>query len=124
MSVEKKQSGPIIRLARRAVSIGWKLAIVAVVAAVVVYRLRYAPVVVDAHLATLAPITEEVTGTGTLEARVSAIISPKISGLITQVLADQGDRIAKGQLLATLYDGDLREQVEIAKADLAATQAG
>jgi len=40
------------------------------------------------------------------------------------VLSDQGNRITKGQLLATLYDGDLREQVEIAKADLAATQAG
>jgi HlyD family secretion protein len=94
-----------------------------VVAAVVVYRLRYAPVLVDAHVAARSTITSEVTGTGTLEARVSAIISPKISGLITQVLADQGDRVTKGQLLATLYDGDLREQVEIAKADLAAIKA-
>jgi len=124
MATERKYSGAGRRLARRAFSVGWKLAIVAVVTAVVVYRLRYAPVVVNVHVAALAPVTEEVTGTGTLEARVSAIISPKISGLITQVLADQGDRITKGQLLATLYDGDLRQQVEMAKADLAATQAG
>jgi len=124
MSVEQRASNTIVRLAKQAVSVGWKLAIAAVVAAVVVYRLRYAPVLVDAHVAALATITAEVTGTGTLEARVSAIISPKISGLITQVLADQGDRITKGQLLATLYDGDLREQLEIAKADLAATKAG
>ena len=124
MAEEKKYPGVVWRLARRAFSLGWKLAIVAAVAAVVVYRLRYAPVSVDANVVVLAPITEEVTGTGTLEARVSAIISPKISGLVTQVLADQGDRITKGQLLATLYDGELREQLEIAKADLAATKAG
>lgn len=124
MATERKHSIAGRRLAKRAFSVGWKLAIVGIVAAFVVYRLRFAPVFVDAHLADLAPITEEVTGTGTLEARVSAIIGPKISGLITQVLADQGDRITKGQLLATLYDGDLRQQVEMAKADLAATQAG
>ena len=40
------------------------------------------------------------------------------------MLADQGDRVTKGQLLATLDDGDLRQQVEMAKADLAATKAG
>jgi len=124
MATERKYSDAVWLWARRAVSVGWKLAIIAVVAAVVVYRLRYAPVVVDSQVAALSTITSEVTGTGTLEARVSAIISPKISGLITQVLADQGDRVTKGQLLATLYDGDLREQVEIAKADLAATEAG
>ncbi|MDX9975881.1 MAG: biotin/lipoyl-binding protein [FCB group bacterium] len=115
MNVEKKQTGTIMRLARQAISIGWKVAIVAAVAAFVVYRLRFAPILVDTHVAALAPITSEVTGTGTLEARVLAIISPKISGLITQVLADQSDRITKGQLLATLYDGKLREQVEMAR---------
>ena len=124
MATEIKHPGAVWRLGRRAFSLGWKLAIVAAVAAFVVYRLQYAPVPVDAHVVALAPITEEVTGTGTLEARVSAIISPKIPGLVTEVLVDQGERIVKGQLLATLYDGDLRAQVEIANADLAATKAG
>jgi multidrug resistance efflux pump len=109
---------------RRALSIGWKLAIVAAVAAFAVYRLRFASLSVDSHIAETGAIVAEVMGTGTLEARVSATISPKISGLITQVLADQGDRVSKGQLLATLHDGELRQQVEMASADLAATQAG
>jgi len=109
---------------RRALSIGWKLAIVAAIAIFAVYRLRFAPVSVDSHKAATGPIVAEVMGTGTLEARVPATISPKISGLITEVLADQGDRITKGQLLATLYDGDLRQQVEMAKAEVAATTAG
>lgn len=108
---------------KRLLKISWKLAIVAAVLGVVVYRVRFAPVPVAGRAAVVGPIVSEVLGTGTLEARVQATISPKISGLITQVLVDQGDRIAKGQLLATLYDGDLRQQVEMAKADLAVSHA-
>ena len=114
----------IVRLVKRALRIGWKLAIVAAVAAFVVYRLRFAPVPVDSCTAAMGPIVAEVMGIGTLEARVPATISPKISGLITQVLVDQGDRISKDQLLVTLYDGDLRQQLEMAKSDLAVTKAG
>lgn len=114
----------IMQYTKRALSLGWKLAVVAIVVAVAVYWFRFSPLPVNAYTAVLAPISSEVTGTGTLEARVSAIISPKISGLITQVLVDQGDRITKGQLLATLNDGELRQQVEIAKADIEATKAG
>ena len=118
------RTGGMVRLVKRALRVGWKLALVAAIAAFVLYRLRYAPLSVESHVAATGPIASEVMGTGTLEARVVATISPKISGLVTQVLVDQGDRIAKGQLLATLYDGDLRQQVEMAKADLAATEAG
>jgi len=118
------RTGGMVRLVKRALRISWKLALVAAIATFVLYRLRYEPLSVESHVAATGPIASEVMGTGTLEARVSAIISPKISGLVTQVLVDQGDRITKGQLLATLYDGDLRQQVEMAKADLAATEAG
>jgi HlyD family secretion protein len=111
-------------LARRLLRIAWKLAVVAVVAGFVVYRVRLAPLPVDGHAATVGPIVSEVLGTGTLEARVQATISAKISGRIAEVLADQGDRIKKGQVLAMLDDGDLRQQVEIGKAEVAATKAG
>lgn len=104
--------------------VGWKLALAAGVAGFVVYRLHFAPLPVAGSSAVTGAISSEVMGTGTLEARVRATISPKISGLITQMLADQGDRIAKGQLLAVLYDGDLRQQGEVARADLAAIKAG
>jgi HlyD family secretion protein len=105
-------------------SLAWKLAVVAAIAAFIVYRMRFAPIPVESQAVTTGPIVAEVMGTGTLEARVQATISPRISGLISQVLADQGDRVTKGQLLATLYDGDLRQQLEMAKADLAAAKAG
>lgn len=109
---------------RRMLSVGWKLAIVAAIAGFVVYRVRFAPVAVETQVIAMGPIVSEVLGTGTLEARVQATISPKISGLLTQVLADQGDRVTKAQELATLDDGDLRAQVEIARAEVAAAKAG
>lgn len=124
MATEKRFSHIGGRFARRAFSVGWKLTIAAVVTAIVVYRLRYAPVPVESHVAIPGPIVAEVMGTGTLEARVQATISARISGRIAQVLADEGDQIAKGQLLATLDDGDLRQQVEMAKADVATSKAG
>jgi len=88
-----------------------------------VYWLRFSPVTVTAYKVTAGSVVDEVLGTGTLEAKVRADISPKISGLLMEVSADQNDRIVKGQLLSRLDDDDLRHQVEVAKADLAATKA-
>jgi HlyD family secretion protein len=62
-------------------------------------------------------------GTGTLEARVSATISPKISGRIEQLMADQGDSVKAGDLLVLLDDAELQQQVEIAEANVNATSA-
>ena len=111
-------------VARRLFRIGWRLAVVAGIVALVVYRLRFAPLPVDGSTAAMGPVVSEVMGTGALEARTQATISAKISGRLAQVLADQGDRITKDQVLATLDDGDLRQQVEVAKAEVAATEAG
>jgi multidrug efflux pump subunit AcrA (membrane-fusion protein) len=109
---------------KRLLSIGWKIALVLLIAIVIVYRLYFAPVPVDSCAVKIGPIAAEVMGTGTLEARVQAAISPKISGRIAQVLVDQGDKVIKGQKLVLLDDEDLRQQVEIAKAELSVAQAG
>lgn len=100
-----------------------KIAFVAGIVGFIIYRVWFAPLKVDSRTVVVGPIAEEVMGTGTLEPKVSAIIGPRISGMITKVLVDQGDRVNKGQLLVTLYDDDLRQQVEIARADLAAMKA-
>lgn len=91
--------------------------------AAVVYWLRLAPVPVAAF--TLKPdvVVAEVMGTGTLEARVSATVGPKISGRIMEVLVDEGDRVGAGQTLFRLDDSDLRRQVEMAESTLAAAKA-
>lgn len=95
----------------------------AIIVGGVVYQIRFAPVSVDRVTPTRQTVVAEVMGTGTLEARVSTTISPKIAGRIGEVLADQGDKVAQGQLLVRLDDEELQQQVEIASANGEAANA-
>ncbi len=61
-------------------------------------------------------------GTGTLEARVKTTISPRIQERLLEVLADQGDTVKTGQLLARLDNAESKQQVAIAEATLAAAK--
>ncbi|MCU0872200.1 MAG: efflux RND transporter periplasmic adaptor subunit [Pirellulaceae bacterium] len=104
----------------------WRIAKLLAVAAAVgglVYWLKFSPVPVREHRIETGEIVAEVMGTGTLEARVKSTVSPKIAGRIEQLLADQGDHVQAGQLLFTLDDAELKQQVEIAQADIASAQA-
>lgn len=89
------------------------------VVGVVVYWVRYSPIPVQTATAKRGTVVAEVMGTGTLEARISSTISPKISGRITQVIVDQGDEVKQGTLLVQLDDEELRQQVSIAEANVA-----
>ncbi|MEK6706703.1 MAG: efflux RND transporter periplasmic adaptor subunit [Bdellovibrionota bacterium] len=109
---------------KRLLSIGWKIALVLLMALIIVHRIHFAPVPVESCAVKTGVISAEAMGTGTLEARVRATISPKISGRISQVLVDQGDKVVKGQKLVLLDDEDLQQQVEIAKAELSVAHAG
>jgi len=97
--------------------------IVTMIVVFAVYRLKFAPVPVVVHKVAVGPIVAEVMGTGTLEARVKTTISPRIQERLAEVLVDQNDRVAAGQLLARLDDGELKQQVEVALATLAAARA-
>lgn len=100
-----------------------RIAVLVAVITGVVYWVKFAPVAVESHLAERGPIVAEVMGTGTLEARVEATISPKISGRIEDVVSDQGDRVKAGDLLVRLDDEELQQQVAIAQANLDAATA-
>ncbi|MFA6103919.1 MAG: efflux RND transporter periplasmic adaptor subunit [Victivallaceae bacterium] len=100
-----------------------KILVLLIIIGGVFYWFRLAPVNVQAYKIVKGTVVNEVMGTGTLEARIRANISPKISGLLVEVLTDQNARIVKGQLLARLDDGDWRQQVEVAKSDLDAAKA-
>ncbi len=93
------------------------------VVALVIYWLRFSPLLVTGHSVTRGEVTAEVMGTGTLEARVQAIVSSKISGRVSELLADQGDEVQEGQVLLRLDDSELKQQVEIARSALAASNA-
>ncbi len=66
----------------------------------------------------------EVMGTGSIQSRVSAVISSKIQGRVVELGVDQGAMVASGQIIARLDDRDLVRQVEIAQANAQAKQAG
>jgi RND family efflux transporter MFP subunit len=94
----------------------------AVVAGLVFYRAKLAPEPVAAHEMARGPIVGEAMGTGTLEARVKTTIGPRIQERLAQVLADQGDRVEAGQLLARLDDAETQQQVAVAVAALEAAR--
>ncbi|MDZ4853115.1 MAG: efflux RND transporter periplasmic adaptor subunit [Pirellulaceae bacterium] len=100
-----------------------KLITVAVVVTGAVLWFVWAPVPVRRHSVVRGPIATEVMGTGTLEARYHVTISPKIAGLIAEVLVDQGSEVKHGQPLVRLIDEDLRQQVGIAEATVATAEA-
>jgi HlyD family secretion protein len=104
----------------------WQVAKVAIVVSAIgagVYWAAFAPVAVRPYRVQRGDIVAEVMGTGTLEARVKSTISPKISGRIEEILADQGDRVKAGRPLVRLDGEELKQQVEIAQAGVAVARA-
>ncbi|HRZ38762.1 MAG TPA: efflux RND transporter periplasmic adaptor subunit, partial [Candidatus Paceibacterota bacterium] len=114
--MRRGRTGTILRATAK-----W-LVLLAVVVFVVV-RVKFARVPVLAHEVKAGPIVAEVMGTGTLEARVKTVISPRIQGILSEVLVDQNDPVEAGQLLARLEDEELKLQVDVAESALAAARA-
>lgn len=112
------------RSINRMLSIALKLGAVLMIVAVIYYLAALSPITVETVKLDQGTVVEEVMGTGTLEPRVRVSVSPKITGMLTKVLVDQNDRVGSGQLLAELDDRELRQQVEVAKADLEAIRSG
>lgn len=107
---------------RPSVRIASIAAVLAVLAGLLFYRTILAPQEVAAHTMARGAIGAEVMGTGTLEARLSTTIGARIQERLAQVLADQGDRVEAGQLLARLDDAEARQQVAVAAATLEAAR--
>lgn len=61
--------------------------------------------------------------TGYVTARRQATVSAQITGTLTEVLIEEGDRVAKGQILARLEDSGYRANLDAAKAGAQAAQA-
>lgn len=93
------------------------------IGAFALYRVNFSPVPVMAHTVATGEVRGEVMGTGTLEARVKTVISPRIQERLAEVLVDQGDAVKSGQLLARLDEAETKQQVAIADATLAAARA-
>jgi RND family efflux transporter MFP subunit len=83
----------------------------------------FAPAVTVARVGP-ADFTETVLATGSLVAREEILVGPEVEGLrITEVLADEGQRVAKGDALARLVSDTLDAQLAQNDAALARTAA-
>lgn len=67
------------------------------------------------------PVT--ISANGTIQAKQSTNVSPKSSGRLKSLLADEGDRVGAGQVLAYMDDSNLQGQLLQAQGTLAAAQA-
>jgi membrane fusion protein (multidrug efflux system) len=68
-------------------------------------------------------LTEMLTLTGTLDPRAEVTVVPEISARLERTMKNEGDRVAKGQLLAVLDAGDFRLARDRAKASLEVAEA-
>ncbi|HRK23943.1 MAG TPA: efflux RND transporter periplasmic adaptor subunit [Beijerinckiaceae bacterium] len=84
---------------------------------------------VTVSLAKRGPLVETLALTGTLVAREEVLVAPEIDGLqILQILAEEGDRVAAGQVLVRLRRDTLealllQNGALLAKAEAAISQA-
>jgi RND family efflux transporter MFP subunit len=68
-------------------------------------------------------ITEKLTYTSTLEAWTKINITPETGGKIAVIHVQEGDRVAKGQLVAELETASIRLQFKQAEAGVAVAEA-
>ena len=68
-------------------------------------------------------VAVQVFGLGTVEARVTSKVGFKVAGVLVDLAADVGDRVAKGAVLARLDDREQSARVARAKAATEQTQA-
>ncbi|RYG71192.1 HlyD family efflux transporter periplasmic adaptor subunit, partial [bacterium] len=69
---------------------------------------------------TTGTIVERLAITGSLKANQNIDLNPKIGGRVAAVYVNEGQRVRRGQILATLDSADLQETVNAARANLQA----
>jgi len=71
---------------------------------------------VKAVAAKLAPAVDEASAVGTLRADESVVVRPEIAGRIAEIRFDEGHKVARGALLATLDASEVKAQLASAAA--------
>ena len=63
-------------------------------------------------------ISDQVRSYGTIRAQDVVSITPQVSNRVTRILADLGDNVSQGQVLAEIHDVPFRDAVEQARAQI------
>ena len=71
----------------------------------------------------VSDVPVQVFGLGTVEARVTSKVGFKVSGVLADVRADVGDRVAKGEILARLDDREQSARVARTRATIEQAEA-
>ncbi|MBS0433157.1 MAG: efflux RND transporter periplasmic adaptor subunit [Proteobacteria bacterium] len=107
--------------------VGAVVVLVLIAAAAAVYALRSEAVEVQVATAVAPAAAGDsaavLQATGYVVARREATVSAQITGTLTQVLIEEGERVKKDQVLARLDDSGYKAALLAAKAQYAAAQA-
>lgn len=68
-------------------------------------------------------ISEQVRAYGTIRAQDVVTVTPQVSNRVTRILADLGDNVSQGQVLAEIHDVPFRDAVEQAQAQIRQARA-
>jgi len=92
------------------IAVRWLIILaVTVAAAVAGWSYLTRPTEVTGERVVRGPVADVVYATGFVEPRSPVDVSSRVTAPVMSVLADEGDRVARGQILATLDAEDLRE---------------
>jgi HlyD family secretion protein len=81
------------------------------------------PMSVAAEQARLEAVTEDIQIVGNLVGNATVQVVPKVAGRLESVRARIGDTVSRGQIIATVEDNEIREQVRQAEAAAEVSQA-
>jgi len=70
-----------------------------------------------------ADVTLRISASGKVVPIQSVNLSPKNSGVLAQLLVEQGDKVEQGQIIARMDDSNLQAQLSKARANLAQVRA-
>jgi RND family efflux transporter MFP subunit len=76
------------------------------------------PIPVEVALTTLGSISSNYTTTAVLEAKEEAFVVARASGIIEEIMVEEGDYVEKGQVLAKLEPKRYELNLERARADM------
>jgi HlyD family secretion protein len=98
------------------------MAVGAIILILLGYRLFWYAPAVPVVVVKQGEIMGKVQGPGTVQSKVPVMVSPKITGILEKLYADQGDRVHKGQLLAEIDSAELRAREAAARAAMSRAQ--
>ncbi|MBO6633021.1 efflux RND transporter periplasmic adaptor subunit [Parvibaculum sp.] len=117
----------------RQIMLGVGILLLAVIVAVFCYRLygrfagqqgqHFPTPVVEAITAEAEQVEVMVSALGTLQADQAITVTPEITGVVTSIDFEDGERVEEGEVIITIDDKDLKARLAQAEARLTLTRA-